>query len=134
MYYFIFHHVIFIFINRYEEIVKETCTACGTGDNVTVPNTSGLSPQTLTKGRPTSGSQASKIILNRVEEEAVEDELSSNDRSNTCEIVMRSIMPEDEDQDSGKQANRSLSSRERHCVISEAANNSESFFLSESES
>lgn len=118
---------------KYEEIVK-TYAASVPIDDVSSPTTRATLAQPHAARSPATLNQKKILTLDRVEEEVTEEGRSSeNEQTNKHQAAAGSAKTEEEEQGSGEPANRSLSSRDRHCVASETSNSAGSQFLSESE-
>lgn len=109
---------------RYEEIVKETHTACGSPEDAPAPNTcetqAQATSQILAEASPSPIQQRIVVTLSKAEEEEdAEDERNTEgDRRDVLEIAVVSEEPEDTDQ----QLNRTPSSKAQPSVASEADN------------
>ncbi|XP_063859625.1 uncharacterized protein LOC135100559 isoform X2 [Scylla paramamosain] len=114
---------------KYEEIVKETFAACVPTDAAACASP----PLPHAEGTPAARGQKKILTLSRVEEESAGDNVGPSEQSGRCETLARSVRPEDEEQESGEPADRSLPTRDQLCVASGAARNTESQFLEESE-
>lgn len=122
------HFVIFLFVHRYEEIVKETDAACGSPDAAPASDACQTQPQAAPQS-PVASSPSPRqnrivVTLNKVEEEEGVETESTNesDRRDVPETTARNAESEDTAPDTDQQASQPPAAEAQASVASDAAN------------